>query len=78
MPRAKNARTPKTKAENNVLRMPENGGNGAANRADLEPEIRTRAYELYAERGYTNGRAEQDWYQAEQEVLTRHAREHTA
>jgi hypothetical protein len=51
--------------------MPENGGNGSATHADLEPEIRLRAYELYEQRGYTNGRAEQDWFEAEQQVLAR-------
>jgi len=71
MARAKTPRTPKPQAENRVLQMPENGGNGAATRADLEAEIRLRAYELYQQRGYTNGRAEQDWFEAEQQVLSR-------
>lgn len=71
MARAKTPRTPKPQAENRVLQMPENGGNGAATRADVESEIRQRAYELYAQRGYTNGRAEQDWFEAEQQVLAR-------
>lgn len=77
MPRAKTSRTSKAKAENKVLQMPENGGNGNIDRAGLEPEIRQRAYELYEQRGYTNGRAEQDWFEAEQQVLARHAK-HTA
>jgi hypothetical protein len=71
MARAKTPRTPKPQSENRILQMPENGGNGAATRADLEPEIRLRAYELYEQRGYTNGRAEQDWFEAEQQVLAR-------
>jgi hypothetical protein len=55
--------------------MPENGGTGA----ELELEIRLRAYEIYERRGYTNGRAEQDWIDAEQEVLARQRKEqHTA
>jgi hypothetical protein len=79
MPRAKTPRTPKVKAENNVLRMPENGGNGAATLADLESEIRVRAYEIYEQRGYTNGRADQDWFEAEQEILARRGiQKHTA
>jgi DUF2934 family protein len=79
MARAKTARTTKAKPETNVLQMPENGGNGKVNPADLEPEIRLRAYELYVQRGYTNGRAEQDWFEAEQQVLARHAgHKHTA
>jgi len=77
MARAKTPRATKPKAENNVLHMPENSGNGAAT-SDLESQIRLRAYEIYAERGYTNGRAEQDWYEAEQQVLTRGTKQHTA
>lgn len=79
MPKAKTARTPKTKPENNVLQMPENGSNGTANHAELESEIRLRAYEIYEQRGYTNGRAEQDWFEAEQEVRERRGKQqHTA
>ena len=73
MARAKTARATKPKAENNnVLHMPENGGNGLLNHPELEAEIRLRAYELYERRGYTNGRADQDWFEAEQQVLARH------
>jgi hypothetical protein len=79
MARAKTARAPKPKPENNILTMPENGGNGDAERADLESEIRLRAYQLYEERGYTNGRADQDWFDAEQQVLARQGgQKHTA
>jgi hypothetical protein len=79
MPRAKTTRTSKAKAENKVLQMPENGGNGSASHADLESEIRVRAYELYEQRGYTNGRADQDWFEAESEVRARHTNQkHTA
>lgn len=77
MPKAKTPRTPKTKAEKNVLQMPEASSNGNGNRAataDVESEIRDRAYQLYAERGYTNGRADEDWAQAEREVLSRHSK----
>lgn len=79
MPRAKTPRTPKTKPQDNVLQMPENGSNGAAAPNDLESEIRLRAYEIYERRGYTNGRADQDWFEAEQEVLVRRGNQkHTA
>lgn len=79
MARAKTARAPKAKPENNILTMPENGGNGEATRADLESEIRLRAYQLYQERGYTNGRADQDWFEAEQQILARQgSQKHTA
>lgn len=78
MPRAKTTRTPKPKVEKRIFQMPENGS-GSADRAELEAEIRHRAYEIYEQRGFTNGRAEQDWFEAERQVLTRHARQqHTA
>ena len=78
MPRAKTARTPKPKAEKKILQMPENGS-GSTDRAELESEIRLRAYKIYEQRGYTNGRAEQDWIEAEQQVLAHHAKQqHTA
>ena len=87
MPRAKTPRTPKPKAEkieNKVLQMPETvaaaNGNGHGNHssADIQAEIRRRAYELYESRGYADGGAEQDWIQAEREVLARESKKHTA
>ncbi|MGA8308687.1 MAG: DUF2934 domain-containing protein [Terriglobales bacterium] len=39
--------------------------------ADLEAEIRRRAYELYERRGYTPGHEDEDWLVAEREVLSR-------
>ena len=36
--------------------------------------IQARAYELYEERGRQDGHAEEDWIQAEQEVLTKTGR----
>jgi hypothetical protein len=33
--------------------------------------VQTRAYELYELRGRTDGRAEQDWYQAENDMRAR-------
>ena len=35
----------------------------------LEERIRSRAYELYVQRGRGDNRAEQDWYDAEEERL---------
>ncbi len=35
---------------------------------DLRPQIASRAYEIYEERGHQAGHATQDWVQAEQEV----------
>jgi hypothetical protein len=34
-----------------------------------QDKIRTRAYELYENRGCEHGRDEQDWIRAEQEVM---------
>jgi hypothetical protein len=76
--------TTKTKTKN-LLQMPDGGnGNGNGNAlqyspADLEAEIRFRAYELYLQRGCTPGQDEQDWITAEREVLSRHDQDkHTA
>ena len=33
--------------------------------------VQTRAYELYELRGRTDGRAEQDWYKAENDIRAR-------
>jgi hypothetical protein len=35
---------------------------------DVTPQIATRAYELYEQRGRQDGRAVQDWGQAEREI----------
>ena len=37
--------------------------------AEVEAEIRRRAYELYEQRGSVNGHELDDWLQAEAEVL---------
>ncbi len=37
---------------------------------NLEEAIRKRAYELYVERGRTDGSAEEDWFRAEADILT--------
>ena len=36
--------------------------------SDLTPQIAKRAYELYEQRGREDGRAVQDWGQAEREI----------
>jgi hypothetical protein len=38
---------------------------------DLHARISARAYELYAQRGYREGYAQEDWLEAEQEILQR-------
>jgi hypothetical protein len=87
MAKAKTPRTPKPKSEKvakKVLRMPEavaaasGNGNNSYPPAGLESEIRLRAYELFESRGYTHGLHEQDWFEAEREVLARQSRKHTA
>ena len=39
--------------------------------SDLQDQIRTRAYEIYEQRGRHHGFAEQDWLQAEAEILAK-------
>ncbi len=39
--------------------------------ASLESQIQMRAYELYLERGMSDGEALNDWLQAEQEIRER-------
>jgi hypothetical protein len=39
---------------------------------NLDEEIRKRAYELYAQRGYLTGFEKEDWLTAEREVLSRY------
>ena len=82
MAKAKTPRTTKPKTKN-LLQMPDSdNGNGNAPQyspADLEVEIRFRAYELYQQRGGEPGQDEQDWFAAEREVLARHDQaKHTA
>ena len=48
-----------------------NGRNDGYTRAELGAEIRRRAYELYEDRGRTDGHALEDWLQAEGETLRR-------
>jgi Protein of unknown function (DUF2934) len=38
---------------------------------DLHAHIATRAYELYAQRGFREGCAEEDWLDAEREIVSR-------
>ncbi len=39
--------------------------------ANTEESIRARAFQLYQERGMVDGYAEEDWLQAECEILSR-------
>ena len=64
---SKKARTKKTAA-----------GNGNAIPINLEEEIRRRAYELYAERGFSSGHEHEDWLKAEREVKQRYGQVRSA
>lgn len=44
----------------------------------IEGEIRLRAYELYLERGGLHGFDQEDWRQAEEEILAKYHREKSA
>jgi len=65
---SKKARTQKTAA----------AGNGNTIPVNLEDEIRRRAYELYAERGFSSGHEHEDWLRAEREVKQRHGQVRSA
>lgn len=80
MPRAKSPRAAKSKADKNLLQMPQNGnGHDVYTPQDLEAEIRLRAYTLYEQRGSNPGSEQDDWLSAEREVLARYANQtHTA
>ncbi len=46
---------------------------------NLEEEIRRRAYELSEQRGFTPGYENDDWFNAEREVLSRYdSQQHSA
>ena len=73
MPRAKNPQTPKPKTARSKKVVASNGNGHAIPPADVETEIRVRAYEIYADRGCTPGDERQDWLRAEQEVKAKRA-----
>jgi DUF2934 family protein len=86
MPRAKTPRA-STPPNKQVLTMPEvtsmpqprKASSSANSQAvDLEVQIRQRAYELYQERGCTSGHENDDWLQAEREVLARQKHKQSA
>jgi len=64
-----------------VSEVPRNGQSASLAPANLEEEIRCRAYELYLQRRATagdqngNGNENQDWLVAEREILSRHGDE---
>jgi hypothetical protein len=82
------AKAPRTSPPTNkqVLTMPEAGSVPMARKTspvtnssvDLEAKIRERAYQLYQERGSTPGHENEDWFQAERELLARPGQQQTA
>jgi hypothetical protein len=81
MPRAKREQVtttePPAKPAISILAEKKNGHHGSSKIGpsfDLETEIRARAYELYEKRGRQDGYAQDDWFQAEAEVLSRFPR----
>lgn len=86
MPRAKTPRN-NTTLNKQVIPMPEatnvpairkNGGAASPTPIDVEAQIRQRAYQLFEERGCAHGQAEEDWFRAEREVLSRTDRQQSA
>ena len=47
------------------------GNSETTTSSDLQDQIRTRAYELYEQRGRQDGFEERDWLAAEAEILTK-------
>ena len=66
MPTPKRARSTAPRA--NDKQTPGSGQPKPISRADLQEQIRQRAYELYLERGGQEGHAEEDWLRAEAEI----------
>jgi hypothetical protein len=85
MPRAKTPRaTPP--ANKQVLTMPEATSTAQVRThstsnsptVDLEAQVRQRAYQLFQERGCTPGHENEDWLQAEHEIMARHNHKQSA
>ncbi len=79
MPRVKRAQVPPpeppAKPATSTSSEKKNPKNANATPAlDLEQAIRSRAYELYVQRGRQDGHAQEDWLRAEAEVLSRYSR----
>jgi len=71
MPRTKQTTSrKKSSAENGSQAHSSVPAYASASTASLEEEVRRRAYELYEQRGRQDGAAEQDWFRAEEEVVT--------
>lgn len=55
--------------KNLTIQSREKASKEGLTQVELAAEIRRRAYELYEKRGRVNGYAQEDWAQAEAEVL---------
>jgi hypothetical protein len=71
MARAKSPRNGNTRTTNAATATAVTNPEANGSQTDLEAEIRRRAYELYAQRGYTPGHENEDWFVAEREILAR-------
>jgi Protein of unknown function (DUF2934) len=71
MARVKRARTTSTEAPAKPVAsvQPEPANGNGKSSFDMETTIRARAYELYEKRGRQDGLDQQDWLQAETEIL---------
>ncbi len=90
MPRAKKPTTPPPAISSKVSDIstapakrvtsvnPDPANSGNKTNGDLEAAIRSRAYELYERRGRQHGRHNEDWLQAEREVLAQQQGKRTA
>jgi len=71
---------PRPKADSKKARMQKTApaGKGNAIPINLEDEIRRRAYEFYAERGFSSGHEHEDWLRAEHEIKQRYGQVRSA
>ena len=77
-PRRTTSKTSTTKTASTVTPISQGNGAPSSLPEDLQEQIRARAYELYEARGRQEGFHDQDWAQAESEVLSRYQREKSA
>ena len=68
MPEKRKSGAPKKKAPRKAAPKNEVPDSAAKEPVDVAPRIAKRAYELYEQRGRQDGRAVQDWEQAEREI----------
>jgi hypothetical protein len=61
-----------------TLQVKKSSSSATVSPIDLESKIRQRAYELFVERGNSSGHENEDWLQAEREVLARENQQQTA